>query len=60
MKWLGWALGVLFIYSALLGVGYLLTGKAILGVVLLLLSILSAVGTLRITGELKTETLDNK
>jgi SSS family solute:Na+ symporter len=60
MKWLGWALGVLFIYSALLGVGYLLTGKAILGVVLLLLSFLSAVGTLRITGELKTETLDNK
>ncbi|WP_456428616.1 sodium:solute symporter family protein [Rhodocaloribacter sp.] len=47
-KWMGWFLGVLFIYSALLGVGYLILGKPLAGLLLIAFSTLSALGTIRI------------
>ena len=37
--WLGFLLGALFVYASLLGVGYLLTGKAIAGTLLVVVSL---------------------
>ena len=37
--WLGFLLGALFVYASLLGVGYLLTGKAIAGALLVVVSL---------------------
>lgn len=45
-NWLGWFLGVIFIYSSMLGIGYLLVDKSTLGLGLLLVSILGAVMTI--------------
>ena len=45
---MGWFLGVLFVYSALLGVGYLVLGKPFGGILLIAFSTLSALGAIRI------------
>jgi len=45
-NWLGWFLGVVFIYSSLLGIGYLVIGKSLLGLGLLVISIIGALLTL--------------
>jgi SSS family solute:Na+ symporter len=37
--WMGFLLGALFVYASLLGVGYLLTGKAIAGTLLVVVSL---------------------
>ncbi|MHC4709057.1 MAG: sodium:solute symporter family protein [Planctomycetota bacterium] len=47
-QWLGWGLGLLFVYGSLLGAGYLLTGRPVSGAVALLLSIGGAWGALRL------------
>jgi SSS family solute:Na+ symporter len=47
-NWLGWLLGIIFIYSSLLGIGYTLTGRSDLGVVLVGISIVGAALTIRI------------
>jgi len=47
-KWLGWFLGVIFIYSGLLGVGQLILGKPIAGLALIVLAVVSAYATLRV------------
>lgn len=47
-NWLGWFLGVIFIYSSLLGIGYTLTGKSVFGFVLIGISIVGAALTVRI------------
>ena len=47
-RWIGWLLGVLFIWSSLLGVGYLSTGKPWVGLGLLLLAGVGAYGTLKL------------
>lgn len=46
--WTGFGLGALFVYGSLLGIGCLLTGRALVGVVLLALSIAAAVVTVRL------------
>ncbi|QXD15991.1 Na+:solute symporter [Rhodocaloribacter litoris] len=47
-KWLGWFLGVLFIYAGLLGVGQLVLGHTAAGLLLVGLSLACALGTLRL------------
>lgn len=42
--WLGWALGVTFVYGSLLGLGYLMTGRPLGAVLLLLLAAAGGVG----------------
>ena len=37
--WMGFLLGALFVYASLLGVGYLLTGKAVAGTLLVMVSL---------------------
>ena len=46
--WTGFGLGALFVYGSLLGIGCLLTGRALVGVLLLALSIAAAVVTVRL------------
>lgn len=48
-RWMGWGLGVLFLWSSLLGVGYLVTGRPWAGLALLVLAMLGAAGTLRVS-----------
>ena len=43
-RWFGWFLGVLFIYSGLLGIGYILTAKTGWGIALILIAAVSAYG----------------
>jgi len=47
-RWRGWFLGVLFIWSSLLGVGYLCTGRPWTGLALLVLAAAGAFGTLKV------------
>ncbi len=47
-RWMGWFLGVLFVYSSLLGIGYLVLDKTAAGVVLLVLAFFGGIGTLHI------------
>ena len=47
-RWMGWFLGVLFIWSSLLGVGYLCTGRPGVGLVLLVLAVAGGYGTLKV------------
>ncbi len=46
-RWLGWLLGMTFIYGSLLGVGYLILTRYVLGVALMALSLAALLGTLR-------------
>ena len=46
--WPGFLLGALFVYASLLGVGYVLTGRAGLGALLLAASLGAGAMTLRI------------
>ncbi len=48
-RWIGWGLGMCFIWASLLGVGYLLTGHPWAGVVMLLLAAVTAFGTLKVS-----------
>ena len=47
-RWFSWFMGILFLYSSLLGIGYLCTGKPGAGLALLVASIGAAYMTLRI------------
>lgn len=44
---MGWFLGSVFIYSSILGIGYIVTGKAVAGIVLVILSILTSWGAIK-------------
>ncbi len=46
--WPGFLLGALFVYASLLGVGYVLTGRAGVGALLLLVSLGAGAITIRI------------
>ena len=46
--WTGFGFGALFVYGSLLGIGCMLTGRALVGVLLLALSIAAAVVTVRL------------
>ena len=46
--WPGFLLGALFVYASLLGVGYVLTGRAGMGALLLLVSLGAGAITVRI------------
>ena len=46
--WTGFGLGALFVYGSLLGIGCLLTGRAMVGVPLLAVSVAAAVVTVRL------------
>ena len=41
-KWIGWLFSVMFIFSAILGIGYIFTAKFVMGIVLIILSIVNA------------------
>ena len=45
-RWLGWFMGVLFVYASLLGLGYISIGQPGLGSILVALSLIGAAGTL--------------
>lgn len=45
-NWLGWFLGIIFIYSSILGVGYLVLNQSVLGLGLLIISVVGAVLTI--------------
>ncbi len=47
-QWLGFGLGLLFVYGSLLGAGYLLTGRLVPGAVAIVLSIVGAWAALRL------------
>lgn len=49
--WLGWGLGVAFVYGSLLGVGHLIVGRAAGGVLLLALAAAGAVGAVSLARE---------
>lgn len=44
-KWLGWFIGLIFIYSSLLGIGYMIIDQSLLGLSLLAISAVGAVLT---------------
>ena len=46
--WTGFGFGALFVYGSLLGIGCMLTGRALVGVLLLALSVAAAVVTVRL------------
>jgi SSS family solute:Na+ symporter len=46
-RWLGWLTGIAFIYSSLLGIGYLAIARYLPGAILLLVSIAALAGILR-------------
>ena len=50
-RWLGWLIGMTFIYSGLLGIGYVSIGQFNLGIGLVLLSILAGWGTMRLVSK---------
>ncbi|MCF6342849.1 MAG: hypothetical protein L3J31_08610 [Bacteroidales bacterium] len=50
-SWIGWFMGTFFIYGELLGLGYVFTGKTIMGVVLMLLALLGGAGALYLTNK---------
>ena len=41
IRWIGWLLGITFIYCSLLGIGYLVTARYVLGIVMMFISLLS-------------------
>lgn len=45
-NWLGWFLGIIFIYSSILGFGYLVLNQSVLGLGLLIISVVGAVLTI--------------
>ncbi len=49
-RWIGWFMGVIFIYSSLLGVGYFLTARYFTGIVLGVISLGAFIGTIRWVG----------
>ena len=55
-RWMGWFLGMLFIWSSLLGVGYLVTGRPWVGLALLVLAVAGGFGTLKVArlGDVET------
>ncbi len=50
-RWAGWALGMIFLYGTLVGVGHLLTGRGASGTVAVLLGLASGFLTLRLATE---------
>lgn len=44
-RWMGWFLGLLFLYAGLLGVGYISIGQPLLGMALLVLAAAGGLGT---------------
>ena len=48
-RWLGWGMGLTFVYGSLLGIGYLVTGRPGSGVLLLALAAAGAAGALAMT-----------
>jgi len=57
-SWLGWFMGTLFLYGELLGLGYVLTGKTIMGTVLMVLALFGGAGALYLTK--RSSSLDTK
>ena len=57
-RWMGWFLGLLFIYAGLMGIGYMLTGKGMIGLLLVILSGAGAYGIVRLVtkGDSKQQT----
>ncbi|MFK7848829.1 MAG: sodium:solute symporter family protein [Rhodothermales bacterium] len=47
-RWMGWFLGILFLYASLLGIGHIAIGNTLAGIVLLVLSLAAAWGTLKL------------
>ena len=47
-KWIGWFLGLIFIYSSLLGIGYIIVDKSALGLGLLVISVLGGIMTIHL------------
>lgn len=47
-RWVGWLLGLLFVYGSLLGVGYILVGRTSLGLALLALSSAGGAGAISV------------
>jgi SSS family solute:Na+ symporter len=45
-NWLGWFLGIIFIYSSILGFGYLVLNQSVLGLGLLIISVVGAILTI--------------
>lgn len=55
-RWMGFGFGVLFVYGALLGIGYLVTGRAVPGWVALAVAVAGGAGAVHIAGTvLETE-----
>ena len=54
-KWMAFGLGMLFIWSSLLGVGYVMTGRNLQGIALLVLSTITAYATVTIALKLFTK-----
>ena len=50
-RWLSWGTGMVFVYGSLLGAGSVLTGRPVVGAILLVLSLLGAAGALRLVRE---------
>ena len=48
-RWMGWGLGMCFIWASLLGVGYLLTGHPWAGIIMLVFGCAAALGTIRVS-----------
>lgn len=47
-RWMGWFLGILFLYASLLGIGHIAIGNTTPGIVLLVLSIAAGWATIRL------------
>lgn len=47
-RWMGWSLGVMFVYASLLGIGYLVLGRPVAGGLLLVLALAGGLATLRV------------
>ena len=47
-RWMGWFMGMLFLWSSLLGIGYLATGRPWTGLILLVLAVAGGFGTLKV------------
>ena len=45
-NWIGWFVGIIFIYSSILGIGYLVIDQSMLGLGLLLISVIGAILTI--------------
>jgi SSS family solute:Na+ symporter len=45
-KWIGWFIGVIFIYSSILGIGYIIIDQSILGLGLLTISVIGGILTI--------------